>query len=202
MPDYSKAKIYKLESTEDDAIYVGSTCSPLHKRMYEHRCHAYAATHDQARKVYKHMNTIGVEMYQITLVESLSTIANKDELRARERFWITTLAATLNTRVPGRTKSESYAANTEAIKAQRAQYRARNVDAINAYKAQPIQCNCGSTIKRGGKSQHLKSKKHEDWQAGIAEPVNEQPPSQPTQLEQNYVDTSIPASDQEIDRLA
>ena len=34
---YQNGKIYKIWSMETDEIYVGSTCQPLHKRMYDHR---------------------------------------------------------------------------------------------------------------------------------------------------------------------
>lgn len=37
MPNYQEGKIYKVWSPNTDMIYVGSTCSPLCKRMYQHR---------------------------------------------------------------------------------------------------------------------------------------------------------------------
>ena len=37
MPDYKKSKIYKIVNDENDNFYIGSTISPLHKRMREHR---------------------------------------------------------------------------------------------------------------------------------------------------------------------
>ena len=35
--DYKNGKVYTIRSHQTDAIYVGSTCSPLHKRFSHHK---------------------------------------------------------------------------------------------------------------------------------------------------------------------
>ena len=35
--DYKNAKIYTVRSHQTDLVYVGSTCSPLHKRFHQHK---------------------------------------------------------------------------------------------------------------------------------------------------------------------
>ena len=35
--DYKNAKIYTVRSHQTDLVYVGSTCSPLHKRLCQHK---------------------------------------------------------------------------------------------------------------------------------------------------------------------
>ena len=35
--DYKNAKIYTIRSHQTNAVYVGATCSPLHKRFSEHK---------------------------------------------------------------------------------------------------------------------------------------------------------------------
>ena len=35
--DYQKGQIYAIRSHQTDLIYIGSTCSPLYKRFYEHK---------------------------------------------------------------------------------------------------------------------------------------------------------------------
>lgn len=37
MPDYQKGQIYRLWSVHTDLFYIGSTCSPLSKRLHEHK---------------------------------------------------------------------------------------------------------------------------------------------------------------------
>jgi predicted GIY-YIG superfamily endonuclease len=37
MPDYSKAKIYKIVNNIDNEIYIGATIQPLSERMAKHR---------------------------------------------------------------------------------------------------------------------------------------------------------------------
>lgn len=39
MINYDDGKIYALRSHHTDNIYIGSTCSPLHKRLYQHKNH-------------------------------------------------------------------------------------------------------------------------------------------------------------------
>ena len=34
---YKNSKIYRIVNNENDKVYYGSTCLPLHKRMYKHR---------------------------------------------------------------------------------------------------------------------------------------------------------------------
>ena len=34
---YQNGKIYSIRSYQTDKYYIGSTCSPLHKRLYQHR---------------------------------------------------------------------------------------------------------------------------------------------------------------------
>jgi hypothetical protein len=34
---YHNGKIYKLVNDVDDKVYIGSTCQPLYKRLYEHK---------------------------------------------------------------------------------------------------------------------------------------------------------------------
>ena len=36
---YHNAKLYTIRSHQTDKFYIGSTCSPLHKRLYEHKSH-------------------------------------------------------------------------------------------------------------------------------------------------------------------
>ena len=94
MPDYQHGKIYKLCSSADDQFYIGSTCSGLTTRLYNHRSRAAAKPN---LRVYAHFNQVGWENVRIELVEDFPC-ANKLDLRQREQHHIDELQASLNSR--------------------------------------------------------------------------------------------------------
>ena len=80
--DYQNGKIYKLVSDKTDDIYIGSTCSKLSDRLCKHKTpnnktSAKALFTDDAK-------------VEIILIESCPC-KSKDELRARERYYQTTM---------------------------------------------------------------------------------------------------------------
>lgn len=80
MPDYSKAKIYKL--TDGEYFYYGSTCMELHERFMNHvKCFAKS-------KVYRYFDKIGWENVDMILVEDNLNVKNDEQLRMRENFYI------------------------------------------------------------------------------------------------------------------
>ena len=86
-------KIYKLVNTADSAIYIGSTVSPLSKRFYGHKQDALKCPN---QRVYAHLVPIGWENVRIILIENY-TCSSKEELRAREQYYIDSLRPSLNT---------------------------------------------------------------------------------------------------------
>jgi len=56
-------------------------------------------------------------------------------------------------------KKEYYIENKEKIK----EYQKENKEKIKEYYIEKITCECGSVHTRGGKSQHIKTKKHQDY---------------------------------------
>lgn len=104
MPDFSRAKIYKI--TGGGMTYFGST-------TLKYLCQRIAG-HKQDKLLKYKGNCTSFQILdfpdcQISLVENWPC-ANKDELRARERFWIENNDC-VNKRTPGRTKQEWLAAN-------------------------------------------------------------------------------------------
>jgi hypothetical protein len=89
---YHNSKIYKLVNTADTRIYVGSTCLPLSKRLWDHKL---SARHNPARKVYEALNTVGWENVRIVQIEAFRC-ENKQELVAREQYFIDLLRPSLN----------------------------------------------------------------------------------------------------------
>jgi group I intron endonuclease len=101
--DYKNGKIYKLLNTITDDIYVGSTCSPLLKRLYGHKIKSKYGKSGNP-KVYSKMQELGVDKFYIELIE-LYPCQTKNELITREGVYIKQMG-TLNGKVSGRTTHE------------------------------------------------------------------------------------------------
>lgn len=88
MPNYQQSKIYKIISPHTDKIYIGSTTNPyLSNRKSVHKAH-YDMWKDDNTKQY----CSSFELYDLGDIEfillELYKCDSKDELRARERYWI------------------------------------------------------------------------------------------------------------------
>ena len=179
---YQNGRIYKIVNNVDDEIYVGSTCLPLSKRLYYHKC-------DRNKKslpCYQHLNKIGWENVSIILVENYPC-NSKEELLARERYHYDILKPSLNGYRPFVTREEHltnrkeyYVQNKDAICESKKEYYEKNKYAIceskkeyymqnkekrAEYNKQYAQesyhcdsCNCDLTLCN--KSKHEKTKKH------------------------------------------
>lgn len=123
---YKNGKIYKLVNNVDDEFYVGSTCLPLAKRIYNHKNEA----RHTPRPVHMHMNDIGWDNVSIVLVEEYEC-NNKMELERRERYWIETLKPSLNKVVPTRTTKEWCAENRDRLREAKEKWRDNNRDKVN-----------------------------------------------------------------------
>lgn len=126
MPDYQRGKVYKI--TSGDLTYIGSTCEPtLAKRLANHvKC--YKLWKAGKGRLTTSFPLIETGQYEITLIE-LCPCGSKDELTARERFWIESTVC-VNKVHPGRTYKEYYEDNKEAISQQNKAYRAANKEDI------------------------------------------------------------------------
>jgi hypothetical protein len=134
---YKNAKVYRLVNTVDDEIYVGSTCSPLPKRLYEHKQKANLYPN---RRVYQHFDTIGFENVKIVLIEEYPC-NNKMELERRERHWIEETKAGLNKILPTQTKKEYREKNKEVITIAKKLYYQNNKEVIGEKTKQYIEIN-------------------------------------------------------------
>ena len=110
MVNYNNGKIYKIEPItggEDGGIYVGSTTKELlSQRMATHRSNYKQWQNGKGGKVtsFDLFKKYGVENCHITLLEQVNATC-KDELHARERHYIQSLAC-INRIVIGRTPKE------------------------------------------------------------------------------------------------
>ena len=154
--NYNRGKVYKIFNDVDDMIYVGSTTKEfLSQRMAEHR-YTYARKRCKKIKVYSHMIKLGIEHFNIVLLESYPC-KSRDELCAREQFWKEKLNPKLNTRacfIPPEKRKDVNTAQTKKSK-QRPEYKAK--------RNQKLKCLCGGKTTHQHRAQHLKSKRHTVW---------------------------------------
>ena len=172
---YEFGKIYKIFNTLNDDVYVGSTYQSLSRRMSKHRNNA-KDPNKNTTKFYAYANELGMGKFYIDLIEDYSC-NNKEELRAREGYWIREIG-TLNNKIAGRTSKqnyednkesrlektkECYANNKEARKQQQKEYRDKkkdvlaekskeyyeeNKEAINNYKKEWYEKNKEAVLER------------------------------------------------------
>lgn len=173
MPNYQLGKIYKIVDNTNENVYVGSTCEPTLARRL--------ASHVVKYKSYVLGSCIFVTSfkiiqngdYDIVLIENYPC-NNKDELHARERYYIETTDC-VNKNIPNRTHKEStqqyYIKNKDKFAEYNKQYQMNNKEQINKQREQYRQenrakinlkytCVCGGKYTHANKSQHIKSKKH------------------------------------------
>ena len=126
MPDYASGKIYKI--TSGDLTYIGSTCEPtLAKRLAKH-VGDYKQWKNGGRGNVTSFQLIDTGNYDITLLE-LCACGSKDELTARERFYIETNEC-VNKNIPGRTDKEYREVNKTELAERDKAYREANKDKI------------------------------------------------------------------------
>jgi len=176
---YKQAKVYKLINTVDNFFYIGSTCLPLHKRLYKHK---YLARERPDTKVYKYLNEIGWDNVKIILINEYC-LENKQQLLREEDKEI-----------------QKYINDENCLNSQRSftgldraeykkMYNEKNKDKISKYgkdhysqhkeyfmhyyeehkeeKAQKakeiIICDCGKNIRKRYLTVHKKTKMHIDF---------------------------------------
>ena len=138
MMDYKCAKLYAIVGEDGMEVYVGSTCSPLYKRWWQHQ--HYAKKYPN-RDIYKYISENGgCEKFRIILVEEYPC-ENRDQLRRREGEHIKKLNPVGNHLVAGRTKQEYYKDNQETILEKQRQYHEQNSETINEKKRQYYEQN-------------------------------------------------------------
>lgn len=125
--DYSKSKIYKLTTIHNpNLVYYGSTVNELCKRKNSHK--SFFKNGNFQCNSYK-LFELGIDDVIITLVENINC-NNKEELYARERFYIENNNC-VNKFIPNRTQKEYREQNKEKIKIKDVNYYALNKDKIN-----------------------------------------------------------------------
>ncbi len=138
MPDYSKAKIYKIYSYENDDVYYGSTCETLSQRMAKHR-NKYKTYKDGKFHYTTSFKILELTSAKIELVENYPC-NSKEELLQREGYYIKNNNC-VNKLIPGRTQKEYVEDNKEKTAEYQKEYYETNKDKILEYQKEYNKAN-------------------------------------------------------------
>jgi len=163
-PNYKNGKIYKLVSDHVDKVYIGSTqLKYLCLRLGTHKQH-YKNWVLKKRNYITSFDILKYDDVKIILLESFPC-NTKDELCARERYYIETLDC-VNKRIPGRTMKE-YVAQPHmreiARKKSKIYYnnnKQKVLDREKSRRIHKIKCNCGSSVIKAHYEKHKLSGLH------------------------------------------
>jgi hypothetical protein len=124
---YQRSKIYKLVSNISDLTYIGSTTQTLSSRLGHHRTDYKLWKQGKHHKVTSY-DIIEEGDYDIVLLENYPC-KNKEELHARERYWIEKTKC-VNKYIPTRTDKEWRNDNKEHLAEKQHQYWEENKDKL------------------------------------------------------------------------
>lgn len=110
--EYANGKIYKLVSNVSTDIYIGSTCTDLNKRKFKHKAD-YKRWKNGKSGFMTSFKLFEIGKVDIVLVESFPC-KNKEELHAKERYWIENLDC-VNKNIPTRKSIEYYYDHREIL---------------------------------------------------------------------------------------
>ena len=135
MTDYSKCKIYKIESLLGDKIYIGSTCKEyLSQRFAKHKNDYKRWKDEKYNKItsFDLFDLYGSENCNIILIEEYPC-TSKDAKNAREAHYIRELNC-VNKIIPGRTRIEYRNDNKEKLQNLKKDYDLINVEKNKKYQ--------------------------------------------------------------------
>lgn len=152
--DYSKCVMYKIVCKDLNIkdCYVGHT-TDLIRRRYAHKSSCNNENCEKYNfKIYQKMREYGgFDNWSIIEIEKFPC-GDFNEACARERYWLETLEANLNSVVPNRTKKEFNKL-----------YYNQNKEQIKKLKQIKHECECGGHYTTSHKASHLKCKKHQKY---------------------------------------
>lgn len=147
MTTYQHGKIYSIRSrSRPDLVYIGSTTQALSKRFGKHKAPSNLT---RSREI------IAIGDAYIELIQDYPC-ENKEQLN-RRAGQVQRSMDCVNIRIEGRTKSQWYADNAEAMVIKHTHYKQHNKDSISAQTKQYLQKN-KDTISAKTKQYHLAKK--------------------------------------------
>lgn len=178
---YHNGTIYTIRSFKCDKYYIGSTCSPLHKRLYQHKLN-FRQWQDGKFQYISSFELIQHNDAYIELLEYFKC-ETRAELSKREGELIRLHKDdVVNKKIEGRTKGQYYDDNKDKILEQTKQYYVDNKDKILEQSKQYYQdnkdkymqyyrdnkekltkkfeCECGGRYTYIHESSHFRTAKH------------------------------------------
>lgn len=167
-------KVYKIIHSQSNICYVGSTFNTLRDRFRKHKD---CLNNKRQCSIVEYFNKYGKDQFSIVLIKEYEVIDRK-HLEAYEQLWINKLKPinkinpfriknlTINKYAKTYRKTEQYISyrkaymQSSAYKESCKKYNLKHKDRYKEWVNQTIICECGKEIKKGRKSQHIKSKKH------------------------------------------
>jgi hypothetical protein len=194
MPDYQNGKIYSIRSHQTDKFYIGSTCSPLYKRLYEHR-----NKYNEKKVILSSFEIIKFDDHYIELIEDYKC-ENRNQLTKREGEYIRqNINNIVNIKIAGREKKEYYKiyadANRKIINEKNKKYRDANKDMINE-KAKQYYIKNKDIVSEKAKQYYIKNKdvideKHKKYREDNKDVILEKAREKRELLKNNVNDTNI-----------
>jgi hypothetical protein len=140
--NYSNGKIYKIISNQTNEIYIGSTtkkylCDRFASHTYHYR--------QWKNNLFNYLTSFEILQYadaKIILIETFPC-KSKDELLAREQYWIDNIPNAINNR-----------AAFQSIQQRKEQKKLWDTNNT---------CICGGKYKRKHKNPHLETTKHQNY---------------------------------------
>ena len=129
------AKVYKIFVLGlDDMCYVGSTFDTLGERLSKHKNSALYTSQNKCASsiLFEEGNDVVIEL--IELLEDVT----KEELEARERYWIGRYPECVNKNIPGRKWDERHLANREHNLNRMKEWREANKEQVIAYNKEHL----------------------------------------------------------------
>ncbi len=158
---YHESKIYKIVSTKTKNVYIGSTtnkylCNRFGQHAFEYR------KWTNGDKKYRYVTSFDILKFddaEIILVEKFPC-ESKDELTARERYWIDNTPNCINKIKPTRTPQQYYEDKRAIILQRQKEYQRKNKEAIALNAKTKINCECGSAYTKSNRNKHVKTECH------------------------------------------
>ena len=178
---YNFSKVYKLYNEATGMFYFGSTCQPLHMRLYDHKKNSKKEKCKKI-KLYAYFNEQTFDDFKIVLVEEFN-LQNKQQLLREENKYIEEHREDplcINTRRAYSgfdDKKEAcrdyWRQHRETLLIKQKEYRNDNIEQIREYdrlrnktearkeqRAMRIKCICGMEMRADSRKDHEKTKGH------------------------------------------
>lgn len=168
---YSNGKIYSIRSYQTDAVYIGSTCLPLYKRLYKHRDN-FNRWKDGKQSYTTSYEILKYDDAFIELIEDYPC-ERKEQLNRREGEIIRETENTVNKIIAGRTRKEYKHDNREIIKIKSAEYKEKNKEIIKIKDAEYREKNKDKERERKIKYRKENPEKERQYRADNAERLKE-----------------------------